>query len=168
MRGDLPPRAEIETEENRQNTVRETRRLALPRCGLQFRSLGISGSNFDFWRCSINFVRWEFRASISLCGVAGFNFVCREFRASISCSGVVRSCIVIARGCGAEALNWACVCGARSPERKSACWSARRLACVCAGRERCPFHSRATWLAVAATALTKIMNKFCRKAVRNP
>ena len=115
-----------------------------------------------------NFVCWEFRASISLCGVAGFNFVCREFRASSSCSGVVRSCIVIARGCGAEALNWACVCGARSPERKSACWSARRLTCVCAGRERCPFHSRATWLAVAATARTKIMKKFCRKAVRNP
>ena len=88
MRGDLPPRAEIETEENRQHTVRETPRLALPRCGLQFRSLGISGSNFDFWRCSINLVRWEFRASISLSGVAGFNFVCWEFRASISLSGV--------------------------------------------------------------------------------
>ena len=51
---------------------------------------------------------------------------------------------------------------------ETACWDARRLTCVCAGRGRCPFHSRATWLAVVATALTKIMKKFCRKAVRNP
>ena len=50
----------------------------------------------------------------------------------------------------------------------TACWGARRLTCVRAGRGWCPFHSRATWLAVAATALVKIMKKSCRTTVRNP